>query len=58
MHRRLAQLRCRTLQRAQPDRAPLFNKLKHFRRIATRYDKLARNYKSFLLLVAALKWLV
>ena len=35
----------------------LFNKLKHFRRIATRYDKLARNYKSFLLLVAALKWL-
>ena len=36
----------------------LFNKLKHFRRIATRYDKLARNYKSFLLLVAALKWLI
>lgn len=35
----------------------LFNKLKHFRRIATRYDKLARNYKSFLFLVAALKWL-
>jgi transposase len=32
-----------------------FNKLKHFRSIATRYDKLARNYKSFLLLVAALK---
>ena len=35
----------------------LFNKLKHFRRIATRYDKLARNYKSFILLVATLKWL-
>jgi transposase len=35
----------------------LFSKLKHFRRIATRYDKLARNYKSFLLLVATLKWL-
>ncbi|GAA0733277.1 transposase [Sphingomonas trueperi] len=34
-----------------------FNKLKHFRRIATRYDKLARNYRSFLLLVATLKWL-
>lgn len=34
-----------------------FCKLKHFRRIATRYDKLARNYKSFLFLVAALKWL-
>ena len=35
----------------------LFNKLKHFRRIATRYDKLARNYRSFLFIVAALKWL-
>ena len=32
-----------------------FNKLKHFRRIATRYDKLARNYAGFLNLVAALK---
>ena len=34
-----------------------FSKIKHFRRIATRYDKLARNYASFLFLVAALKWL-
>ena len=34
-----------------------FNKIKHFRRIATRYDKLARNYKSFLFIVATLKWL-
>lgn len=32
-----------------------FNKIKHFRRIATRYDKLARNYAGFLNLVAALK---
>ena len=32
-----------------------FNKIKHFRRIATRYDKLARNYAAFLNLVAALK---
>jgi len=31
-------------------------KIKHFRRIATRYDKLARNYAGFLNLVAALKW--
>ena len=30
------------------------NKIKHFRRIATRYDKLARNYAGFLNLVAAL----
>lgn len=34
-----------------------FNRIKHFRRIATRYDKLARNYKSFLMIVAALTWL-
>lgn len=33
------------------------NKIKHFRRVATRYDKLARNYRSFLLLVAILNWL-
>ena len=25
-----------------------FNKIKHFRRIATRYDKLARNYLGFI----------
>ena len=33
-----------------------FSKIKHYRRIATRYDKLARNYAGFLNLVAALKW--
>ncbi len=33
-----------------------FSKIKHFRRIATRYDKLARNYFGFLNLVCALKW--
>jgi transposase len=32
------------------------SKIKHFRRIATRYDKPARNYAGFLNLVAALKW--
>ena len=32
-----------------------FSKIKHFRCIATRYDKLARNYAEFLNLVAALK---
>lgn len=32
-----------------------FSKIKHFRRIATRYDKLARNYAGFLCLVAAVK---
>ena len=32
-----------------------FSKIKHFRRIATRYDKLARNYASFIYCVAAWK---
>lgn len=32
-----------------------FNRIKNFRRIATRYDKLARNYAGFLNLVAALR---
>lgn len=30
-----------------------FNKLKHFRRIATRFDKLARNYLAAVLMAAA-----
>jgi putative transposase len=33
-----------------------FNKLKDFRRIATRYDKLARNYLASVCLAAALVW--
>ena len=33
-----------------------FSKIKHFRRVATRYDKLARNYLGFTSLVCALKW--
>ncbi len=34
-----------------------FNKIKHFRRIATRYDKLAENYLAVLKLVAVRMWL-
>lgn len=34
-----------------------FNRIKHFRRIATRYDKLARNFSSFLAIVATLVWI-
>lgn len=34
-----------------------FNKIKHYRRLFSRFDKLARNYMSFLGLVAALIWL-
>ena len=34
-----------------------FNKLKHFRRIATRYDRRANYYASFVLLACALIWM-
>jgi transposase len=34
-----------------------FNKLKHFRRIATRYDKLARNFLAALLIASTRLWL-
>lgn len=34
----------------------LFNRLKQFRRIATRYDKLARRYAAFVLVAAAVVW--
>jgi transposase len=34
-----------------------FNKVKHFRRIATRYDKLAASYMAFLKLAAIRLWL-
>lgn len=34
-----------------------FNRIKQFRRIATRYDKLARNFLSLLNLVCAYVWL-
>jgi transposase len=33
-----------------------FNKLKHFRRIATRFDKLARNFLAAVLLASARLW--
>ena len=34
-----------------------FARLKHFRRIATRYDKLAKSFLSFIHLACALVWL-
>ncbi|MGR9087286.1 MAG: IS5 family transposase [Gammaproteobacteria bacterium] len=33
-----------------------FNKIKHYRRVFSRYDKTARNYMGFLRLVSALIW--
>jgi transposase len=34
-----------------------FNKLKHFRRVATRYDKTARNFLAAVLLAASRLWM-
>jgi transposase len=34
-----------------------FNKLKHFRRVATRYDKLARNFLAAVILASTRLWL-
>ena len=34
-----------------------FNKIKHFRRIATRYEKTATSFASMLFLVGAMIWL-
>jgi len=35
-----------------------FCRIKHFRRIATRYDKLAQRFASFIALVGAFVWLI
>jgi transposase len=35
-----------------------FLRIKHFRRIATRYDKLAERFSSFIAIVAAFLWLI
>ena len=35
-----------------------FNRIKHFRRIATRYEKLDRSYLAFLSLVCTFVWLL
>ncbi len=34
-----------------------FNKLKHFRRIATRYDRKARYFLAFILIACAIIWM-
>jgi len=35
-----------------------FNRVKHYRRIATRYEKTARNYMAILHLVSTMVWLL
>lgn len=34
-----------------------FSRIKHYRRVATRYDKKSCNYKAFLYLTAIMQWL-
>ena len=41
---------------ARNRRERFFCRIKEFRRIATRYDKLARRFASFVLLVGAIVW--
>ena len=36
----------------------MYGKLKHFRRVATRYDKLASSYMAFVLVAAIYLWLI
>ena len=36
---------------------PYFCRIKHFRRIAKRYDKIAQHFASFIALVATFLWL-
>ena len=41
----------------RPDGERLFNKLKNWRRVATRYDKTAQSYIGFVSVASALLWL-
>jgi transposase len=58
-------MRTRKIQRSVPPELyrernlieRFFNKLKHFRRIATRFDKLARNFLAAVLLASTRLWL-
>jgi transposase len=47
----------RYLYRARNLVERFFNKIKHFRRVATRYDKLAANYLAFVQLASIRLWL-
>ena len=47
----------KTLYRERNQVERFFSKLKHFRRIATRYDKLADNFLAMVKLASLLLWL-
>jgi len=46
-----------SLPRSELGRERFFNKIKHCRRVATRYDKLAANYLAFVQLASIRLWL-
>lgn len=48
---------CKTLYRKRNLIERFFNKLKHFRRVATRYDKLADNFLAMVQLASIRLWL-
>jgi len=48
---------CFSLYRARNQVERFFNKIKHCRRIATRYDRLAANYLAFVQLASIRLWL-
>lgn len=47
----------KTLYRERNRIERCFNKLKHFRRLATRYDRRARHYLAFLCLAGVMLWM-
>lgn len=56
-HRRWKPCFSRTLYRLRNHIERFFNKIKHFRRVATRYEKHASNYLAMLKLAATKIWL-
>jgi len=48
----------RYLYRARADIECFFQRLKQFRRLATRYEKLAQHFQAFLSLAATVMWLL
>ena len=57
-HRQIPREYDRELYKERNLVARFFQKLKQFRRIATRYEKLKRNYQSILYLVSSIIWLL
>ena len=56
-HRRIQRAYCTELYKKRNLIERLFSKMKQFRRIATRYDKLAINFQSFVYFCAVWLWI-